>query len=81
MSPIQNTTGYLVTDSRGREIGQVECPMYGRAEARPDSLAVCSRGRPFRHHYVVPAESIRAIDRRSRFIRLGLEQRQLIRFL
>ena len=81
MSPIRTTTGYLVADSDGREVGRVECPMYGRTEAQPDSLAVCSSGRLFRRHYLVPARSIRAIDPRTHSIRLGLARRELQRFL
>jgi hypothetical protein len=81
MSPIRDTTGYLVADAGGRKVGRVECPLYGRTETLPDSLAVCSSGRLFRRHYIVRRESIRAIDRHSRSIRLGLDQRELQRFL
>jgi hypothetical protein len=81
MSPIRETTGYVVADSDGREVGRVECPMYGRTSARPDSLAVCSHGRLLRRHFVVPEESIRAVDRREHSILLGLPERELQRFL
>jgi hypothetical protein len=81
MSPIRDTTGYLVADSDGREVGLVECPLYGQTETRPDSVAVCSSGRLFRRHYIVREGSIRAIDRRARSIRLGRPERELQRFL
>ena len=81
MRTIGDTTGFLVADANGRRVGRVECPLYGRTELRPDSLAVCSRGRLFGRHYVVPRESIRTIDRRARSIRLGLPERELQRFL
>jgi hypothetical protein len=55
--------------------------MYGRTSARPDSLAVCSHGRLLRRHFVVPEESIRAVDRREHSILLGLPERELQRFL
>ncbi len=81
VSPIRNTTGYLVADAQGRRVGRVECPMYGRTQAWPDSLAVCSDGRVFRRHYVVPKESIGAIDRGACSIRLALTRNELQRFL
>lgn len=77
---IRHTAGFRVADSQGRRVGRVECPMYGKAPHRPDSLAVRGR-RPFGHHFVVPEGAILAIDERARLIRLFLEQRELQRFL
>ena len=76
---IDNTSGFLVADARGRALGHVECPMFGTSPDHPDALAVRSDG-PWHHRFVVPAIAIDAIDPRTKVIALGLERRQLLRF-
>ena len=72
--------GYLVADARGRLVGTVECPMYGRAEHVPDALAVRS-GFLSRRRRLVPAEAIVAIDEVTRVIGLGVERETIRSFL
>jgi hypothetical protein len=77
---LRGTEGYLVSDSRGRVVGRVECAMYGTAPDVPDALAVrtgfLSRGRK-----VVPADVIEEIDGASGVIELRVERDQIRRFL
>ena len=77
---LDQTRGFLVADSRGRIVGKVECPMYGRVQDVPDALAVRS-GFLSRHRRLVPAETIVEIDSRSRVIGLGVEREAIRSFL
>jgi len=80
MNSIQDTEGFLVADARGRPVGHVAGTMHGTSPDEPDALAVRS-GLVFRHHFLVPAEAIDAVDKTSAVIGLRLERRQLQRFL
>ena len=77
---LDETRGFLVADARGRIVGRVECPMYGRAQDIPDALAVRS-GFLARRRRLVPAEAIVEIDGRSRVIGLGVEREAIRSFL
>jgi hypothetical protein len=77
---LDQTIGFLVADARGRVVGKVECPMYGRVEDVPDALAVRS-GFLSRRRRLVPAEAIVEIDDRSRVIGLGVEREAIRSFL
>ena len=77
---LDQTIGFLVADARGRVVGTVECPMYGRVEDVPDALAVRS-GFLSRRRRLVPAETIVEIDDRSRVIGLGVEREAIRSFL
>jgi hypothetical protein len=77
---LDHTVGFLVADARGRLVGKVECPMYGRVEDAPDALAVRS-GFLSRRRRLVPAETIVEIDDRSRVIGLGVERETIRDFL
>jgi hypothetical protein len=77
---LDHTVGFLVADARGRVVGKVECPMYGRAEDVPDALAVRS-GFLSRRRRLVPAETIVEIDDRSRVIGLAVEREAIRSFL
>ena len=77
---LDRTIGFLVADARGRIVGTVECPMYGRVEDVPDALAVRS-GFLSRRRRLVPAETIVDIDDRSRVIGLGVEREAIRSFL
>jgi hypothetical protein len=77
---LDRTIGFLVADARGRIVGKVECPMYGRVEDVPDALAVRS-GFLSRRRRLVPAEAIVEIDDRSRVIGLGVEREAIRSFL
>jgi hypothetical protein len=72
--------GFLVADVRGRRVGRVVSPMYGRSAEEPDALAV-GAGLLGRRRYLVPAAAIKAIDGRSRIIGLRLSRNDLLRFL
>ena len=75
---LDETRGYLVADARGRIVGTVECPMYGREENVPDALAV--RSGFLRRRRIVPAEAITAIDGRSGVIGLRLVRESIRSF-
>ena len=77
---LDQTIGFLVADARGRIVGKVECPMYGRVEDVPDALAVRS-GFLSRRRRLVPAEAIVEIDDRIRVIGLGVEREAIRSFL
>jgi hypothetical protein len=77
---LDQTRGFLVADARGRIVGKVECPMYGRAQDTPDALAVRS-GFLARRRRLVPAEAIVEIDGRSRVIGLGVDREAIRSFL
>ena len=77
---LDRTIGFLVADARGRIVGTVECPMYGRVEDVPDALAVRS-GFLSRRRRLLPAEAIVDIDDRSRVIGLGVEREASRSFL
>ena len=80
MTGVQDTSGFLVADARGRTVGRVECTMYGTVPDEPDALAVRS-GVLLHHHFIVPTSAIEAIDDRRHVIGLRLEREQLQRFL
>jgi hypothetical protein len=77
---LDRTRGFLVADAKGRVVGKVECPMYGRVEDVPDALAVRS-GFLSRRRRLVPAEAIVEIDDRSRVIGLGVDRESIRSFL
>jgi hypothetical protein len=77
---LRRTTGYLVADARGRLVGRVECPMYGRSAEEPDALAVRS-GFFARRRRLVPAETIELIDGGTRIIGLRVERETIQTFL
>ena len=77
---LDQTRGFVVADARGRIVGKVECPMYGRVEDVPDALAVRS-GFLSRRRRLVPAEAIVEIDGRTRVIGLGVEREAIRSFL
>lgn len=77
---LRRTAGYLVADNRGRIVGRVESPMYGRRPDEPDALAVRS-GLFARRRRMVPAEAIEQIDRASGVIGLSIEREQIRSFL
>jgi hypothetical protein len=77
---LDQTRGFLVADARGRIVGKVECPMYGRVEDVPDAIAVRS-GFLSRRRRLVPAEAIVEIDGRTRVIGLGVEREAIRSFL
>jgi hypothetical protein len=69
---LRKTVGYLVADVRGRIVGRVECPMFGRSPEVPDALAV--RSSFLARRRLVPAESIEQIDGGTRVIGLRIER-------
>ena len=77
---LRGTTGYLVADVRGRLVGRVECPMYGRSAEEPDALAVRS-GFFARRRRLVPADTIELIDGGTRIIGLRVERETIQTFL
>jgi hypothetical protein len=77
---LERTRGFLVADARGRIVGRVECPMYGRTQDTPDALAVRS-GFLARRRRLVPADAIVEIDGRSRVIGLAVERDAIRSFL
>ena len=77
---LERTRGFLVADARGRIVGRVECPMYGRTQETPDALAVRS-GFLARRRRLVPADAILEIDGRSRVIGLAVERDAIRSFL
>jgi len=77
---LDRTIGFLVADARGRIVGKVECPMYGRVKDVPEALAVRS-GFLSRRRRLVPAETIVEIDDRSRVIGLGVDREAIRSFL
>ena len=77
---LDETRGYLVADARGRIVGTVECPMYGRERDVPDALSVRS-GFLARRRRLVPADTIVEIDGRTRVIGLGVEREAIRSFL
>jgi hypothetical protein len=76
---LDQTIGFLVADARGRIVGKVECPMYGRVENVPDALAVRS-GFLSRRRPLVPADTIVEIDDRSRVVGLGVDREAIRSF-
>jgi hypothetical protein len=74
------TTGFVVSDSRGKIVGRVECPMYGTFPDRPDALSV-KGGRWSRHRRLVPADTIAQIDRTSGVVALRVARESIRRFL
>jgi hypothetical protein len=76
---LRETVGYLVADARGRIVGRVECPMFGRSSEVPDALAV--RSGFLARRRLVPAESIEQIDGGTRVIGLRIERNSIRNFL
>jgi hypothetical protein len=76
---LDRTIGFLVADARGRVVGKVEGPMYGRVEDVPAALAVRS-GFFSRRRRLVPAETIVEIDDRSRVVGLGVDREAIRSF-
>ena len=77
---LRKTMGYVVADARGRIVGRVECPMYGKAPDVPDALSVRS-GFLARRRRLVPADTIREIDRFSGVVGLNVERESIRAFL
>lgn len=77
---LTTTTGFVVADSHGRTVGRVECAMYGTLPDVPDALAVRG-GRFSRHRRLVPADTIREIDRMGRVVELRVARDAIRRFL
>ena len=66
-------TGFLVADARGRLVGRVERPMYGRWAQTSDALSVRFGLLRWRRR-LVPAEAIEAIDEQTRVIGPRIER-------
>ena len=77
---LRRTIGYLVADVKGRVVGRVECPMYGKAPDVPDALAVRS-GFLTRRRRLVPAEAIEEIDGSSGVVGLNVARETIRHFL
>ena len=77
---LRRTAGYLVADRRGRVVGRVECPMYGRQPDVPDALSVRG-GFLSRRRRLVPADTIEQIDGAAGVIGLRVERDQIRSFL
>jgi hypothetical protein len=79
VTPLEDTAGFVVEDSHGRPVGEVECSLYGTSPDEPDAVAVRS-GRLIHRHFMVPAAAINSIDGRKHIIGLRLERKNLQRF-
>ncbi len=77
---LRSVRGFLVSDVRGRIVGRVEGPMYGRAPDMPDALSVRS-GFLSRRRRLVPAEAIQQIDDQTRVIGLRVLRESIRKFL
>jgi hypothetical protein len=77
---LERTIGFLVADARGRVVGRVEGPMYGRSPKTPDALSVRFSLLGWRRR-LVPADAIEAIDERTRVIELRIERSAIRAFL
>jgi hypothetical protein len=77
---LRRTAGFLVADARGRVVGTVECPMYGRSPETPDALSVRS-GWLARRRRLVPVESIEQVDDGAKVIGLRIDREAVRRFL
>ena len=77
---LEETTGFVVADRRGRIVGRVECPMYGTAPDVPDALAV-KAGLFQRGRRLVPADTIDAIDGATGVVELRVDRESIRRFL
>ena len=78
---LTTTTGFVVSDTNGRVVGRVECPMYGTVPNVPDALSVRAGGFLSRQRRLVPADTIREIDAQGRFIKLRVGREAIRRFL
>src|SRR5215208_5139349 len=74
------TSGFLVSDARGRVVRRVECPMYGTEPDIPDALSV-RKGFIARRRRLVTAAAIELIDGSSGVIGLRVERESLRSFL
>ncbi len=77
---LNGTTGFLVTDAQSRVVGRVEGPMYGGSPQMPDALSVRFGVLGWRRR-LVPADTIEAINDRTRVIGLRIERAALRAFL
>jgi hypothetical protein len=77
---LRRTIGYLVADVRGRVVGRVECPMYGKAPDIPDALAVRSGFLP-RRRRLVHVDAIQEIDGSSGVVGLNVARETIRPFL
>ncbi|MFY9578769.1 MAG: hypothetical protein WAQ33_05545 [Gaiellaceae bacterium] len=77
---LSTTTGFIVSDSGGRVVGRVECPMYGSLPTVPDALSVRQR-RFSRHRRLVPANTIADIDPTAGVVALRVAREAIRRFL
>ncbi len=77
---LRSVRGFLVADVRGRVVGRVEGPMYGRAPDMPDALPARSGFLP-RRRRLVPAEAIQQIDDQSGVIALRVLREAIRKFL
>jgi hypothetical protein len=84
MSPthadLLRTIGYLVADVKGRIVGTVEAPMYGRTPDVPDAVSVRS-GFLSRRRRLVPAAAIAEIDTNTGIIGLSVDRDAVVSFL
>jgi len=77
---LRDTSGYLVADVRGRVVGRVDAPMYGRSPETPDALAV-RFGLLSHRRRLIPTASIEQIDERTRVIGLRIDRETIRTFL
>jgi hypothetical protein len=77
---LAETTGFVVSDTNGRVVGTVECPMYGTFPDVPDALSVRA-GRFSRQRRLVPADTIAAIDAKTGVVALRVARDAIRRFL
>jgi hypothetical protein len=76
---LRATSGFIVSDRRGRLVGKVECPMYGTRPDEPDALAV--RKSFLGRRRLVPAAAIEAVDGSTGVIGLRVERDSIQKFL
>jgi hypothetical protein len=76
---LRTTVGYVVADARGRMVGRVECPLFGRSPDVPDAIAV--RSGFLARRRLVPAESIEQVDDGTRLVGLRVERSSIASFL
>ena len=77
---LNETTGFLVADARGRVVGRVEGPMYGGSPETADALSV-RFSLLGRRRCLVPAGAIEAIDEGTKVIGLRIQRSAIRGFL
>jgi ribosomal 30S subunit maturation factor RimM len=77
---LDDTVGFLVTDSDDHLLGKVESRMYGTRPDRADAVSVRA-GRFSQKRYLVPAETVETIDRATRLMRLRVDRKAILAFL